>query len=152
MRPCNLFPQLASGAGDISNKVGHYADPVFAPGHWCFARITETATGVLRREHAPGLFSRCGRAGKESEPGTGMSPRITLDVEQASRQVTKPEHSPSRDPDDVGELSSMFHPRRWRCLMKTRTKSERDPKVTLLVRLYHEGLHPTPTIWPFPPG
>lgn len=96
-RPCNLFPQLASGAGDISSRAGHYAGPVFAPGHWCVARITERRRASQGRRD-PELFPRCGRAGKGDGTGYWDVAQNHARIEQVSRQVTKPEPSPSRVP------------------------------------------------------
>jgi hypothetical protein len=45
-RPCNLCPHLPVGPATYPTKVGHHADPVCAPGHWCVARLTERRTGV----------------------------------------------------------------------------------------------------------
>jgi hypothetical protein len=100
------FTSLASEAGDISSQAGHYADPVCAPGHWCFARMSERRRANLRRERNPELISRCGRAGDGDGTGYWDVAQNHTRVAQVSRQVTKPEPSPSRVP-----MTSVSFPR-----------------------------------------
>jgi len=52
------------------------------------ARLTETATGALRRSTPSNSFPAVDGPAKETIPGSGMSPRLTLDTAQVRRQVT----------------------------------------------------------------
>jgi hypothetical protein len=96
-RPCNLCPHLR-------------VRPATYPANWTLCRsgvcarslvrrtYIRTATGVIRGGRTPELFSRCGRAGKGDGTGYWDVAQIHARIEQVSRQVTKPEPSPSRVP------------------------------------------------------
>jgi hypothetical protein len=71
-----------------------------------------TATGELEERTQPRTHFPLWRAGDGDGTGYWDVAQNHTRIDRASRQVTLPEPSPSRDPDDVGELSSMFHPRR----------------------------------------
>ena len=127
VRPCNLCPHLR-------------VRPATYPASWTLCRsgvcvrslmlraYNRDGDGRLEEERNPELFSRCGRAGKEN--GTGY-----WDVAQNHTQCRTGVAAsyqagafPLTGPDDSGELSSMFHPRRWRCLMKTLMNRKYYPK------------------------
>jgi hypothetical protein len=97
VRPCNLFPHLR-------------VRPATYPASWTLCRsgvcvrslmlraYNRDGDGRLEEERNPELFSRCGRAGKEYGTGYWDVAQNHTRVEQVSRQVTKPEPSPSRVP------------------------------------------------------
>lgn len=128
VRPCNLFPHLR-------------VRPATYPASWTLCR-----SGVCVRSLMLRAYNRDGdgRLEERTQPRT-LFPLWTGRQGERYRVLgCRPEsHScrtgvaasyqagafPLTGPDDSGELSSMFHPRRWRCLMKTRMKSKYYPKA-----------------------
>lgn len=77
---CNpaIFVPTCQWSRRLSNKSWTLCRSGFRVRSLMHRAYNRTATGVLWRERTPVLFSRCGRAGLETVPVSGMSPRITL--------------------------------------------------------------------------
>jgi hypothetical protein len=116
------LPSLAGEAGDISNKSWTLSRSGVCAKSLVLRTYNRTATGVLRRERDPELFSRCGRAGNENGAGYWDVAQNHTQSRTGVAASYQAGAFPLTGPDDKGELSSKFHPRRWRCLMKTRTE------------------------------
>jgi hypothetical protein len=122
---------LASGAGDISNKSWTLDRSGVGARSLVRRTYNRTATGVLRRNAS--LSSLPAVDG----PAIGAQNRVLGWRPESHSNRTGVAASyqagafPLTGPDDVGELSSKFHPRRWRCLMKTLMNRKYYPKGSL---------------------